>query len=661
MRQKLLKLLSSNGLIKNHIVVALTFFIIGGNCSYAQLFTKEATTSNIDSVVQSVFGSPNVQIFNVNFVGRQFPVGAPNATIMDIGTFNSTNSTVGFEEGLILTGGYLDPPYGLGQPASVNVGFWKMTDGDSLLDSIIYPYETVQAAVLEFDFIPNGDSIKFNYVFASDEYPQQICSDDFDVFAFHVSGPGISGNQNIALIPGTNFPVGINTVNDTSATPYWPNFDLSICPTIDYPQYYVDHTGDQTFVFNGSTTVLTAKIATIPCQTYHLRLAIAEGGGSGENSAVFLESNSFNSEPISIESDISYGNGDTLLYENCGLAKIIIKRTYNIDQPKTYSISVNGSATNGVDYGYISNTISMSSGQIADTLFIVPYADDIPDNYEDIIITVGDTLCNGQYFETSIRVVLHEKPDYLAEISPNDSYTCEETEFICNLSGAIPPVNYVWNDGLGTDSTFNFFPDFQSNFVEHPVWVSTVDACGNTAKDSIVLTFSHNPNADFTYSPTNINLLNSTVKFTDKSSSDVVGWNWFFNDNNSQEFIKNPIHHYSDSGNYFISLKVLNQFNCVDSITKHIRILDVPNVYIPNSFSPNGDGINDVLVVKGGQISTFNIEIFNRWGELIFNTDHLNDYWTGGNENPGTYSYTVKVLFQDGSHFSKTGSVTIVK
>ena len=196
MKEKLLKLLSNRAELKINIaIVSFLLFIIGSSNCYSQLFTKEANTSNIDSVVHAVFGSPNVQIFNIDFDGYHYPIGLPNVPIRDIGTFNSANSTVGFEEGLILTGGVLDPPYGLGQSASVNVSFWKMTDGDSLLDSMIYPYETVQAAVLEFDFIPNGDSIKFNYVFASDEYPQQICSDDFDVFAFHVSGPGIVGNK----------------------------------------------------------------------------------------------------------------------------------------------------------------------------------------------------------------------------------------------------------------------------------------------------------------------------------------------------------------------------------------------------------------------------------------------------------------------------------
>lgn len=663
MKRSMLKLLNIKPKFSINKIIGcfLLLIIFGGNYCFSQLFTKEATTSNIDSIVNAVFGSPNVQISNINFIGEHYPIGAPYATIKDIGTFNSMNSTVGFDEGLILTGGYLAPPYGLGQPSSVNVGFWKMTNGDSLLDAIIYPYKTVQAAVIEFDFIPNGDSIKFNYVFASDEYPHQICSNDFDVFAFHISGPGIVGNENIALIPGTNFPVGINTVNDTSTTPYWSNFDLNICPTIDYSQYYIDHAGNQTFVFNGSTTVLTAKAATIPCQTYHLRLAIAEGRNSGESSAVFLESNSFNSEPISIESDISYGSGDTLLYENCGQAKIIIKRTYNIIQPKSYSISISGSATNGLDYNYISNSISMVSGQFADTLFIIPLADNINDNFEDIIITVSDTLCNGEYFETSKRLVIHEKPNYSVHISPEEGFICDKTEFTSVISGAIPPLSYDWNNGLSNDSIFIYFPDFHSSYVYQPVWLSTVDACGNTAKDSTTFIFSQKPTADFTYNPTQIDLLNSIIQLKDKSSNDVSNWSWFFNDDNTNEFIKSPIHHYKISGDYLIDLKVSNQFNCVDSISKTIRVFDIPVLYIPNSFSPNNDGVNDVLTVKGSEISEFKINIFNRWGELVFHSDSIFNSWTGENANVGTYTYTIKVKYNNDQYYTKNGSVLLIK
>lgn len=625
---------------------------------YGQLYTRYAKGANIDSLVQALFGSPNVQILNIQFTGAYesyFDV------IQDIGYFNSTNSSVGINEGMALTGGYLHPPYGLGQSAVNSNVDLKVTPGDSLLDIIIAPFHTSFAAVLEFDFIPNGDSIQFNYVFASEEYPDQICNEDNDVFAFHISGPGISGQKNIALIPGTNLPVGNNSVNDTSATIYVDNLDLSLCQSVNYPQYYVDHTGDTKFIFNGSTTVLTARAATIPCQTYHLRFAVAEGHRPGDFSIVFLEANSFNSEPLSIESSISYGNGDTLLYEGCGYAQIVINRTYNIQQSKTYSISVGGTASNGVDYATVPTQITMQPGISSDTLIITPFLDMVADNGESIILTIGDTLCNGNYFETSLQLTINEKPNYSVKIFPDTGVFCNNALFQCELQGAIPPINYNWNSGLSLDSIFDYYPDFTGDFQSTQIYLNTIDACGNATKDSIDVIFSHKPSANFIFNPSWIDLLNPKVKFTNTSSSDVVKWLWNFDEDGITSPFENPIHLYSDTGEYIISLFVENKFNCIDSIQKVLRINDIPNIYVPNTFTPNNDGNNDFFQIIGVEIDEFEVSIYNRWGEVIFHSINQDDRWNGEDAMDGVYSYKLSVRFKNGQYKSILGSVTLIR
>lgn len=638
---------------------ALCVFLLSCSTSvFSQLYTRYAKNSNIDSLVEALFGSPNVQIMNVQFTGY-YESFFDN--IHDIGYFNSSNSSVGINEGMVLTGGYLHPPYGLGQPAINGYAELKETPGDSLLDIIIAPSLTNTAAILEFDFIPNGDSIQFNYVFASEEYPNQICSADNDVFAFHISGPGITGMKNIALIPGTNLPVGNNSVNDTSATIYIDNIDLSLCQSINYPQYYVDHFGDTKFVFNGSTTVLTARAATIPCETYHLRFAVAEGNFMGDYSAVFLEANSFNSEPLSIESNISYGNGDTLLYESCGYAQVIFKRTYNIQQPKTYSISVGGTATNGIDYANIPTQITMQAGISSDTLIITPFLDFISDNGETIILTIGDTLCNGNYFETSLQLTINEKPNYVVQIVPDSGVFCDTAIFNCNIEGAVSPIIYNWNNGLSIDSIFEYYPDFTEQFVTSPIYLSTFDACGNIAKDSIALTFSRSPRADFIFNHDWIDLLNPQIKFKNASSSDVIKWSWDFNDNSAKSVLENPKYLYSDTGNYLVSLFVENEFNCIDSIQKQIRINDIPNLYIPNAFTPNNDGNNDVFQVIGVEIDEFEIFIYNKWGEVLFNSENKNSGWNGENVMDGIYLYKLNVRFKNGQYKSVNGSVALIR
>jgi gliding motility-associated-like protein len=642
--------------------VLLAFFCLLNFIGYSQLFTKESTQGSLDSLVHTVFISPNVQIMNVKFHGYSLPLNDLASKIKDIGYFNSTNSTVGLKEGIALTGGFLAPPYGLGQPANINADYadyWgKFTPGDSILDSITYLGNTIDAAILEFDFIPNGDSIKFNYVFASDEYPYQICRDDNDVFAFHISGPGIIGKKNIALIPNTNFPISINTVNDTTK-PHYP-LNLNVCPTFNYPQYYVDHMNDSNFIFNGSTSVLTAKEATIPCETYHLRFAIAEGGGSpNENSIVFLEANSFNSEPLKIESNVSYGGNDTVLFEGCGSAQIIFRRTYNLQQSKSYNIRILGSAQNGIDYNTLPSIVTMSAGEMFDTLIIYPTADFTPDNLENIIFKIGDTLCNGQYFETEIELVINEKPDFSINISPESGIFCDSTNFSSFITGAIRPLQYNWNNGLNFDSTLSFFPNIQEFYTHSNVTLNIKDACGNIAYDTSEIIFSKHPIADFTFTPNFSDLFNPIVELNSTSSLDVIKWQWDFDFKQLNDH--HITYHFLDTGNYEVHLLVENQFDCKDSIVKIIRINEIPTLYIPNSFTPNNDGINDVFQVLGNEIVEFELFIFNRWGKIIFHSNSQNDSWSGNNYPVGNYSFTIQVTYRNNKIETKNGHVLLLK
>ena len=179
---------------------------------------------------------------------------------------------------------------------------------------------TGDAAILEFDFVPSADTVKFNYVFASEEYLSFVNSSFNDVFAFLISGPGITGPYasppafpggaiNIAVVPNTNpvLPVTISTVNDQINS-----------------QYYNHDSMTTVSAFNGYTDVFTATAIVQPCNVYHIKLAIADGTDQSYDSGVLFEAGSFDAtEPGAL--NVNTVTTDILCYgDTSGTAQLCI-------------------------------------------------------------------------------------------------------------------------------------------------------------------------------------------------------------------------------------------------------------------------------------------------------------------------------------------------
>jgi trimeric autotransporter adhesin len=192
---------------------------------------------------------------------------------------------LGVSDGILLSTGEATAPT---SPASYHHSTDVNAAGDAQLDAIVFPRLTEDAAILEFDFSVASDSVKFEYVFASEEYNDYANTNFNDVFAFFISGPGIAGAQNIAIIPNSSTPVSINTVNNGNSG------GVSSGPCMNC-QYFVDNVGGASVYYDGFTTVLTAKAAVHPCEVYHIKLAIADAGDGIFDSGVFLKGGSFSS------------------------------------------------------------------------------------------------------------------------------------------------------------------------------------------------------------------------------------------------------------------------------------------------------------------------------------------------------------------------------
>jgi hypothetical protein len=199
-----------------------------------------------------------------------------------VGSFTGGNATnLGLNDGIILTTGSIDSLPHINDTATKFANTDNGQPGDALLNTY-GPFGSFNAAVLEFDLIPVGNVLEFQYVFASEEYPEYVGMSFNDIFGFFISGinpvGGNYANVNIALIPGTAAPVCINNVNAGS-----------------YSTYYVDNAAGTTIVFDGFTTVLIAQASVVPGTTYHLKMALADVGDNIFDSGIFLKAQSMKS------------------------------------------------------------------------------------------------------------------------------------------------------------------------------------------------------------------------------------------------------------------------------------------------------------------------------------------------------------------------------
>lgn len=179
---------------------------------------------------------------------------------------------------------------------------------------------------------------------------------------------------------------------------------------------------------------------------------------------------------------------------------------------------------------------------------------------------------------------------------------------------------------------------------------------------SKVITVFSSPVADFTWSP-NPPEPNRPNSFKNLSTG-ATKYLWDFGDGTTSTQ-KDEVHVYEKSGTYNVCLTTTNQYGCRDTACKSVRGEVIPLVDVPTGFSPNGDGFNDVVYVKGYGISKMTFRIFNRWGEKIFESTDKSKGWDGRYkgviQEMEVYQYTLSVTFFDGTKDFKKGNITLLK
>ncbi len=788
-------------LIKYIIVLIFSHSVSG------QLVTSGAMSPS--SLVQNVLLGNGVVVSNINYSGSP----------LAIGSFTATGTNLGLANGIIITTGTIQNngqgPQGPNNSPSSGIDNNK--PGYSLLAAppIGNNTPTYNAAVLEFDFIPYSDSVKFRYVFGSEEYPEFVGSQFNDVFAFFISGPGIAGQKNMALIPGTNTAVAINNVNNGNPTNGTPSSNSA---------YYVSNNNGATIQYDGFTTVLEAKSKVQCGQKYHLIIAIADVGDGIYDSGIFLEANSLSSKtPIDITytiSNQSFPDPNTMA-EGCTFATVKLERTTNLNTTLTVPINVSGSASEGVDYTSIPNSVTFAPGQSVITFTVDAFADALLEGLEDLIIDfvltdpcgnltpiqiklfIDDTkpleveieqteiVCPGDIVtltaiatgggggysyiwstgETtqSIQVSPASTTNYTVTVNENCLNTSAITAVTVNVpiftplvanesadvtetcpyvptelsvvaSGGSAPYTYQWSanpgSNLGTQPTQMVIPPstttytiiitdfcgardtavilytitspplilvttpnpticpYDSTFISvspsggfgsysyfwpatnettQGIWVDplstttyeviVMDECQTFNVKANVTVFVQSPTADFNvHSETFFEDLPVTFENTSQNANTYY---WTFGDG-SFSTITNPQNIYVDSGSYTITLIAYDNLGCSDTIVKFIDIQEEWYIYIPNAFTPNDDRNNNTFYGKYIGLQEIDFLIYNRWGELIFETSSMTESWDGTTPNgnmaqDGVYTYKLKYLTRSGRDGTITGHVSLLR
>jgi len=251
--------------------------------------TNSAPFNNPDHLVQNVLLGPGVP-----FV-PSFPVPPPS---VQIGKFTNGNSFgFGIDSGIVMvSGNAIDAMPG--QPFSTGFGPTPDADLVSMLTAINSSSTTVNDGVfIEFDFVATGDSLSFNYIFASYEYSGYTCSPFNDPFGFFLSGAGINGNPgvttvNLAVVPNTNppVPVAVNTLNSGSPSGGYP---ASTCQAANpnfaaSSAFFVSHPASNFVNATGYTLPLRAKAQVTCGNIYHIKLAVADVSDQALHSMAFI-------------------------------------------------------------------------------------------------------------------------------------------------------------------------------------------------------------------------------------------------------------------------------------------------------------------------------------------------------------------------------------
>jgi len=414
-------------------VIPLIGFILSFNTINAQLIVSNTLTPQ--QLAQLISG-PGVKILN--------PV--INCGANGYGKYNASSSNLNITEGLLLTTGTIYNAIGPNNVSNKTTFFGNQYSPNTYTLLNGYTGKTTwEYCEFEFDIIPQGDTIKFDFVFASEEYEEWVGSQYNDVFGFFISGPGITGDpgagnyHNIALLPSSTVAVTINNVNQNINTAYYQN-----------------NNNGTSVQYDGFTRGLKAISKVTPCDTFHLKLVVADVSDKLWDSGVFIEKISSNNVILMSQT----AGGIPNMVEGCNNGQIIFTRPNITPNPLTVTYWLGGTATNGTDYPLVGSSpsplnpknITIPAGQASATLNINPIADGINEGYEYMTVYLGNPFCSNQIMD-SLRFYIQDS--LYTSVTPVKDSICLGQSVSLNTTGGGSAFNWLPILGLNNPSIKN--------------------------------------------------------------------------------------------------------------------------------------------------------------------------------------------------------------
>lgn len=272
----------------------------------------------------------------------------------------------------------------------------------------------------------------------------------------------------------------------------------------------------------------------------------------------------------------------------------------------------------------------------------------------------GNQRTESAWIDVNLRPQVQLSPQVYDECG--EAYATLYNDFP-NSSGSA----YEWNFGDGHVSSQEVPTHVftQSGTYTVSLEVTTAAGCSNNDTTQIAVNIRPRAVAGFEVNDDDLSIFDPQAQFINTSTNASTA-NWDFGDGNGSVLFS-PSHTYATVGSYTVTLIMNNSFDCPDTTSRIILVSPEFTFYVPNAFTPDGDGKNDVFFGKGENIAEFEMLIFDRWGEVVFSTQNQNAHWDGtyrGANEPKQDVYVYKIKIKDsvkGHYHYYDGHVAIVK